>query len=130
MGELFGRLSSDMTTLVRQELELFRVEMSEKLLQSGRRVGEGAGMFSAAALTGLMAVASLTAFVILALALVLPAWLSALIVAIAYIVAAAIFALRGKQTIDRAVMPVPRQTVETVKEDIEWAKTQAKSAKK
>jgi hypothetical protein len=130
MGDLFGRLTQDMSALVRQEFELLRVEMGEKLLQSGRRLGEGAGMFSAAALTGLMAVASLTAFVILALALVMPAWLSALIVTVAYTIAAAVCAIRGKKTIDHVVMPVPTQTVETVKEDIEWAKTQATSAKK
>jgi hypothetical protein len=79
-----------MTALVGQEFELFRVEMGEKRSRSGRRLGEGGGMFSAAA----------------------------------------ICALRGEHTIDHVVMPVPKQTVKTVKEDIEWAKTQATSAKK
>lgn len=126
LGELFKHLTSDVTLLVRQELDLFRVEMTEK----GKGLGAGAGILSAAAVAGLFALGTLTAAVILLLALVMPAWGGALIVTAAYGIAAAILASSGKRKIEDAAPPVPRQTIETVKEDIEWAKTQARSAKK
>ena len=130
IGSLFKRLSGDMTLLVRQELELLRTEMTEKMTGLGKRVGEGAGMLSAAALAGLMALASLTATVILLLALIMPAWIAALIVTVVYGAVAAVMAIQGKHKIDDVTAPVPRQTIETVKEDVEWAKRQASSVKR
>jgi uncharacterized membrane protein YqjE len=130
LGELFQRLSGEMVLLVRQELDLFRVEMTEKTKDVGGRVAGGAVTLSAAAICGLAAVGALTATIILLLALVMPAWAAALIVTALYGFAAAIMALRGKQQLEDVKAPVPNQTIETVKEDVEWAKTRANSAKR
>lgn len=124
LGELFKRLSSDMTLLVRQELALFRVEMTQKTKETGKRVGHGAGMLSGAAVSGLMALGALTATIILLLALAIPAWCAALVVTIVWGIAAGVMAMRGKHEIETATAPIPTQTIQTVKEDMEWAKSQ------
>jgi Putative Actinobacterial Holin-X, holin superfamily III len=61
---------------------------------------------------------------------VMPAWLAALIIAVVYAAVAAVLALRGRDRVKQALPPVPEQTIETVKEDMEWAKTQMPSVKK
>lgn len=130
IGDLFKRLSNDMMLLVRAELELFRVEMTEKTRDVGGRVAGSAGMLSAAAVCGLFALGALTTTIILLLALVMPAWVAALIVTVAYGLAAAMMALRGKHQLEDIKAPIPKQTIETVKEDVEWAKTRTNSARK
>lgn len=130
IGELFKRLTSDVTLLMRQEFELFRTEMTEKTKRVGTQVGEGAGMLSGAAVCGLFALAALTTTVILLLALVMPAWVAALIVTVVYGIVAAIMAVAGKHKLDDLKAPIPNQTIETVKEDVEWAKTRTSSAKR
>jgi cbb3-type cytochrome oxidase subunit 3 len=77
-----------------------------------------------------MAAGALTAFLILALSIVLDAWLSALIVGVALAGAAFVLAKRGKERVEEAGSPLPEETIETVKEDVEWAKTRATSARK
>jgi hypothetical protein len=126
IGELLKQLSEETTRLVHQELELAKAELTQK----GRQAGLGAGLFGAAGAIGLLAAAALTACFILALDAVIPAWLAALIVAVVYGAVAAVLALRGRDRVKQAVPPVPEQTIETVKEDMEWAKTQMPSAKK
>jgi uncharacterized membrane protein YqjE len=126
VGELLRDLSQEATTLVRKEIELAKAELAEK----GRRAGTGAGMFGGAAALGLASLGALTACLIAALDAALPLWLAALIVAIAYAGIAAVLALRGKQQTEQAIPPTPDQTIETVKEDVEWAKTQMRSAGK
>ena len=59
----------------------------------------------------------------------MPAWLAALLVAVVYGVVAAVLAMRGRAKVKQATPPVPEQTIETVKEDVEWAKTQMRSDK-
>jgi len=125
LGELLKQLSEQTTRLVRQELELAKAELTQK----GRQAGMGAGLFGAAGAIGFLALAALTTCFILALDVVMPAWLAALIVAVVYAAVAAVLALRGKAKVKQAVPPVPEQTVETVKEDVEWAKTQMRSDK-
>jgi Putative Actinobacterial Holin-X, holin superfamily III len=120
MGALFKKLSEDLSTLVRQELELAKVEASEK----GKRFGIGFGMWGGAGLVGLLALGALTAALILALALVLPEWAAALIVGAAYLAIAGGLYLAGKERVDEAMPAKPEQTIETVKEDVQWAKTQ------
>jgi uncharacterized membrane protein YqjE len=119
LGELLKQLSQETSTLVRQEIALARAELSEQ----GRKAGQGAGILAAGAVVGLLALGALTAFLILLLAEVMDAWLAALIVAVVYGVIAAVLALRGRDRLKEATPPAP-QTVETVKEDVEWAKTQ------
>jgi hypothetical protein len=126
IGELLKQLSEETTRLVHQELELAKAELAQK----GKQAGLGAGLFGAAGAIGLLAAAALTACFILALDAVMPAWLAALIVAVVYAAAAAVLALRGRERVKQAIPPMPEQTIETVKEDVQWAKTQTRSAKR
>jgi uncharacterized membrane protein YqjE len=123
LGELLKQLSEQTTRLVHQELELAKAELSEK----GKQAGQGAGMFGGAGAIGLAALGALTACFILALDTVMPAWLAALIVAVVYGIVAFVLVKQGQARMKRAVPPVPEQTIETVKEDVEWAKTQVRS---
>ena len=123
MGELFKELSDDLSTLVRQELRLAQAEMTEK----GKQLGVGAGMFGGAGVIGLLALGSLTACLIAALATGMQTWLAALIVTVVYAAVGGALALKGKEKVSEAAPPAPEQTVETVKEDVEWAKTQLSS---
>jgi uncharacterized membrane protein YqjE len=125
-AELLKRLSDETTTLVKQELELAKAELQEK----GKRAGVGAGMFGGAGLFGVAAFAALTACVIAALDLAMPLWLAALIVAVVYAAVTGVLALRGKQKVKEATPPVPEQARESVKEDVEWAKTRARSGRR
>ena len=126
MGELVQRLANETSLLVRKEVELAKAEMTEK----GKKAGIGAGIFGGAGLIGLLALGALTACFILALATFMPDWLAALIVAVVYAAIAGVLALQGREKVKEATPPVPEQTVETVKEDVEWAKTQTRSAKR
>jgi uncharacterized membrane protein YqjE len=126
IGELLKQLATETTTLVRQELELAKAEVREK----GRQAGPGFGMWGAAGAAGLMALGALTAFFILALDGAVPNWLAALVVAVVYAAVAGLLYIRGKQRVSRAGSPVPEQTVETLKEDAQWAKHPTTSAKR
>jgi uncharacterized membrane protein YqjE len=123
LGELLKQLSQETTQLVHQELELAKAEIQQK----GKQAGAGAGMFGGAGALGLAALGALTACFILALDLIMPAWLAALIVAVVYGIIAFVLVKQGQARMKRAVPPVPTQTIETVKEDVEWAKTQMRS---
>jgi uncharacterized membrane protein YqjE len=117
-GELVSRLSQDVTELVRSELRLAQVEVAGK----AKKAGIGAGLFGAAGIVALYAVGVLIATAILALALVLDAWLAALIVGVVLAVVAGIAALMGKKQVAEAAPPVPTETVESVKRDVEAVK--------
>jgi uncharacterized membrane protein YqjE len=123
LGELLKQLSEQTTRLVHQELELAKAELTQK----GKQAGMGAGMFGGAGAIGLAALGALTACFILALNAVMPAWLAALIVAVVYGIIAFVLVKQGQARIKQATPPVPEQTIETVKEDVEWAKTQMRS---
>jgi uncharacterized membrane protein YqjE len=125
MADLLRDLSDQTTTLVRKEIELAKVELSEK----GKAAATGAGMFGGSGLFGFFAFAALTACVIAALATFMPTWLGALIVAIVYGAIAALLALRGKRKVKQAGPPVPEQAVDSTKEDVEWVKTRAKTGR-
>jgi uncharacterized membrane protein YqjE len=123
LGELLKQLSQETTQLVHQELELAKAELQQK----GKQAGAGAGMFGGAGAIGLAALGALTACFILALNAVMPAWLAALLVAVVYGIVAFVLVKQGQARLKRATPPVPEQTIETVKEDVEWAKTQMRS---
>jgi uncharacterized membrane protein YqjE len=125
-GELIKQLSQDLSTLVRQELELARAELTEK----GKKAGMGAGMFGGAGVFALGAFGALTATLILLLAEGMDAWVAALIVTAVWGAVGGVLALQGKQKVEEAGPPQPEQTVETVKEDMQWAKRQAASARR
>jgi len=118
-------MTEQMSRLVRDEIRLAQAEMTQK----GKRAGIGLGLFSAAGLLAFFGAALLLATVVLALALVMPAWLAALIVAVVLGAVAALLGLSGRNKVREATPPVPEQTVETVKEDVEWAKTRTPSAR-
>jgi uncharacterized membrane protein YqjE len=125
IGELLKQLANETATLVRQELDLAKAEMREK----AGKAGPGFGMWGAAGATGLLALGSLTAFLILALDGAMPNWLAALIVGLVYAGVAGVLYLRGKRRVESAGSPVPEKTIETVKEDVQWAKHPTTSAK-
>ena len=126
VAELLKQLANETTTLVRQELELAKAEMREK----ADKARQGVGMWGAAGVTALLALGSLTAFLILALDGVMPNWLAALLVGLVYAAIAAFLYVRGKQRVEEVGSPVPEQTVETVKEDVQWAKHPTTSARR
>jgi len=125
IGELLKELANETTTLVRQELDLAKAEMREK----AGKAGPGFGMWGAAGVAGLLALGSLTAFLILALDGAMPNWLAALIVGLVYSAIAGVLYVRGKHRVEEAGSPVPEKTLETVKEDVQWAKHPTTSAK-
>jgi uncharacterized membrane protein YqjE len=114
------RVGEGIITLARQELQLAKAEMSEK----GRKAGAGAGLMGVAGGIALLAGGALTAFLILALDGLMPNWLAALLVGVAYAAAAAVVFSVGKSRMQEAGPLVPEQTVNSVKEDVQWAKTQ------
>jgi VIT1/CCC1 family predicted Fe2+/Mn2+ transporter len=117
-GDLAKGLSQDMSTLVRQEMQLARAEMKEY----AREAGTGLGMFGGAGIFALATLGALTAFLIIAFDLFMPLWLSALIVTVLWGAVAAVLYFQGRDKLREAGSPVPEQTVETVKEDVDWAK--------
>jgi uncharacterized membrane protein YqjE len=123
IGELVKDLASQTSTLVRQEIQLAQAEVTQK----GKLAGRGAGMLGGAAVAALLGLGALTALLVIALDSALALWLATLIVTVLWLALAAALALTGKKALQAATPPVP-QTVETVKEDIEWAKTRTGSA--
>jgi putative superfamily III holin-X len=126
IGELFSKLSAETSALIRQEMALARAELTEK----GKEAGKGAGLFGGAGAVGLLGAGALTAGVILLLDLAIAGWLAAMLVGLVYVAVAGFLAVQGRDRIQRATPPVPEQTVDTVKEDVEWAKSRARSAQR
>jgi uncharacterized membrane protein YqjE len=118
IGELLKQLSEETSTLVKQEMALARAELTEQ----GKRAGTGAGMLGGAGVAGLLTLGSLTATFIALLDTAMATWLAALIVTVAWAAVAGALALQGRNKIKQATPPAP-QTIETVKEDVRWAKT-------
>ncbi len=126
VAELVKQLSEQTSRLARQEVELAKAELAEK----GKRAGIGAGMFGGAGVFGFYAVGALVAAAILGLATAVAAWLAALIVTAVLAAVAGILALQGKTKVQEATPPVPEQATESVKEDVQWAKTRAQAARR
>ncbi|MBV9277888.1 MAG: phage holin family protein [Candidatus Eremiobacteraeota bacterium] len=116
--EQLKQFAGDIAVIVREDLRSAVDEMTEK----AKTAGVGAGMLSGSALTALMTLFSLTALVMIALALAMPAWLAALIVTLLWAIATAALALMGKRKIQEAGPPIPQQTIENVKEDLRAAR--------
>ena len=122
-GELLKQLSNETTTLVKQEIELLKAELAAK----ARPAGVGAGMFGGAGLFGIGAFFALTAFFIALLDGAVPIGAAALIVAAVYAAIAGVLALTGRQKVREATPVAPEETIESVKEDVQWGKTRARS---
>ena len=115
-GELVKDLASQTSTLVRQEIKLAQAEVTEK----GKVAGKGAGMLAGAAVAALLGLGALTTVLIVALDGALPLWLAALIITVLWLAVAGVLASAGRKALKASTTPAP-QTVETVKEDIQWA---------
>jgi uncharacterized membrane protein YqjE len=121
-GELVKQLSEQVSVLLRDELKLAQLEMSRK----GKQAGVGAGLFGAAGLIALFGLACLIACAIIAISGVLAAWLAALIVGVALLAVAGLAAMVGKGRLSQATPPVPNETAESIKTDVEVIKERAK----
>ncbi|MGI9094045.1 MAG: phage holin family protein [Thermoleophilaceae bacterium] len=121
IGDLVKQLSEQTSTLVRKELQLAQLEMTEK----GKRAGIGAGLFGGAGVVALYGVGALIAAVILLLATAIEPWLSALIVAVVLLAAGGVAALMGKKQVQQAVPPQPEQAIQSTKRDVDTVKGKA-----
>lgn len=124
-GELVKQLTQQTSDLVRQEIDLAKAEMTEK----GKKTGVGAGILGGSGLMALFGLAALTTAAIAALSEAMDVWAAALIVAAVYMAVAGVLALTGRNRLQEAAPMAPEQTIETMKEDVEWARSQAKSAR-
>jgi uncharacterized membrane protein YqjE len=118
VGELVTDLTDEVKRLVRDEMRLAVFELQRK----GKKMGAGAGLFGAAGLFALFGGGALVAAAVLALALVVPGWLAALLVAVALFLVAGIAALVGKKEVTQAVPPVPEEAITGVREDVDTVK--------
>jgi hypothetical protein len=119
LGELFSELAQDTSTLVRQEVNLAKTEMSQKASRAGKQVGVLAAG-GAVAYAGLLAI---LAGVIVLLDNVMPLWASALLVGVVVAVVGYLLVRRALDALKREDF-APRDTVQTLKEDQQWAKDQ------
>jgi uncharacterized membrane protein YqjE len=117
-GELVNRLTQQTTELVRSEIQLAKIEMTEK----AKHAGVGAGLFGGAGIIALYGVGTLLATIILALSLVMDAWLAALIVTVVLFIIAGVAALMGKKQVSQATPAAPEKTIDNVKRDVETVK--------
>lgn len=118
IGELTSDLGEQLSRLIRDEMRLAQAELKEK----GKRAGIGAGLFGGAGLVSFFGLGCLITAAVLALALVLPDWLAALIIGVALLAVAAVAALMGKGQVQQASPPLPTEAVANTKKDIEAAK--------
>lgn len=117
-SDLLGDLAREVGNLIREEFELAKAEMTEK----ARAAGLGAGLLAAAGVSALMMLGTLTALAVIALGYVMSLWLSALIVSVGWAVIAIALYYAGRSSLKEATPPAPEQTIDTLKEDVQWAK--------
>ncbi|WP_299052941.1 phage holin family protein [uncultured Nocardioides sp.] len=117
-GELLSQLSEQTSTLIRSEMRLAQAEMTQK----AKRAGIGAGLLGAAGVIALYGVGTLLATIIIALALLVDLWLSALIVTAVLFVVAGVVAVLGRGQVQQAVPVAPEHTVDNVKRDVATVK--------
>ncbi len=126
LGELLKRLTNDTTALVRQEVALAKAEMKE----TGTRLGKDAAKVGVAAALAFMGGLALTAFVVIGLGNLLGGryWLSALLVGlVAFGVGYAMVKSAMNDISERGI--APRQTLDTLREDKQWARQRARELK-
>lgn len=122
LGGIVRDLTTQIPELIRSEIRLAQVEMTQK----GKRAGIGIGLVSGAGLLAFFGLASLIATAILALSLAVAAWLAALIVAVVLFVGAAVLGLRGRSEVQQATPAAPERAVQGVKQDIATVKGQSR----
>ena len=116
ISELLRSLLADLTLIARREAELATIEMRARISE----VGGAAAVLAGAGLAGFFALGTLVAAAVLALAIVLPAWAAAVVVAVLLAAIAAVLALVGRARLRAAGPLAPKETIETVQEDIAW----------
>ncbi|MER6013128.1 phage holin family protein [Streptomyces bluensis] len=121
VGELVGQATEQLSTLARQELALAKEELAAK----GRRAGRGGGLLGTAGAFGYVGLMALAGAAVAALALVLPVWAAALIVAGALFVIAAVLAATGRAQLRRATPATPAQAIDSLRADVEEIKGRA-----
>ncbi|RZU31266.1 phage holin family protein [Blastococcus saxobsidens] len=121
-GQLIGQLTEQISRLVRDEAKLAQAEVTQK----AKKLGLGAGLFGGAGLVAFFGLAALITAAILALALVLPAWLAALLVGVVLLAVAGALALVGKKDVQQGSPPVPTEAIAGVKTDIATVKESAR----
>jgi hypothetical protein len=121
-AELVKLATEQVSALVRDELKLAQLEMTRK----GKQAGSGAGLLGGGGLIALYGVGCLIACVIIAISGAVAAWLAALIVGVALLATAAIVALVGKGRLQRATPPMPKETVSSIKTDVQQIKERAR----
>jgi hypothetical protein len=119
LGELFSELSRQTSTLIRQEVALAKAEMKQK----GSEAGKDIGMMAAGGALAYAGLLALIATAIIVLANVIPWWLSALIVGLVVVGIGGMLIQRGMSALKQSGI-APEQTIESLKEDKEWAKKQ------
>jgi len=119
LGELFSEMTSDMSTLIRKEIELAKVETKEEM----SKVGKASGMLVGGVVAAHMALLILSFALAWLLDEVMPTPLAFFIVGVIYVIVAAVLVSSGRKKL-RQVNLKPEQTVQTLKEDVEWAKAQ------
>jgi len=167
LPELVKDLSTEISTLVRQEIELARAVVredveaaraslkedlevaKEELTEKGKHAGLAAGMFGAAGIAGVLALGALSVFLFFLLNAVMRDWLAALIVGALWIVVALVLVTRARAELKEMGSPIPQramervrgdvqqtaadlkedaaESAESIKEDVQWAKTQSRS---
>ena len=118
VGQLVEQLSAQISALVRDEMALATAEMKRK----GAQAGIGIGMGGAGAVMALLGLGALVAAAILGLAVVLAAWLSALIIGVVLVVVAGVISAAGITQVRKSAPPVPEKAVRSTKQDIETVK--------
>jgi protein-S-isoprenylcysteine O-methyltransferase Ste14 len=115
IGELIGEITSDLSQLFRQELDLAKAE----LRQEAKKAGKGSGMLAGAGIAALLVLILLSFALVYALDAVMPQGWAAFIVAVLWAIIGAVLYSMGRKQL-KTVDPVPRQTTETLKEDAQW----------
>jgi uncharacterized membrane protein YqjE len=116
LGELVARMSSDTSTLFRQELELAKVEMKEEVAKSAK----GAAGFGGAALMAMIGLLLLAFAAAWGLAELIPVGFAFLTVAVVFLLIAGVLAVTGRWEFQK--ITGPKQTTETLKEDVQWTR--------
>jgi uncharacterized membrane protein YqjE len=119
LGELFGRLGEDLSGLISTQMELARAELTEEAKQAGR----AAGLLGAGSMLGYLALTLLCFAGAWGLSEIVPEGVAFLIVAVVIGLVAAALVLAGRKQVDAAKHVAP-ETMETIKEDVQWTRRQ------
>lgn len=119
IGDLFSELANETSTLIRQEVALAQAEMTQKAVKAGK----DAGMLIAGGTIVYVGFLAIVAAIIVGLAYFIPLWLSCLLVGVVIGIIGGVMVYMGLEDLKK-LDPVPEKTVETLKEDVEWAKNQ------